>query len=153
MPTASKDAALNAVTQAAGRRVRVIIAEDFILVQEAIRLLLEPQCDVVAVADDGEAAIELAAKYKPDILLVDVSLPLATGFRVAEKVRSLDPDIKVIFVTAHADRNYVERAFELGACGYVMKSSVRVELPLAIAEAMRGSMYRSPIVASNGGRL
>jgi len=122
---------------------RIIIAEDHILIQEATRAVLAPTCEVVATVEDGLSAIEAASKHKPDIILVDISLPLASGFVVAEKLRDSEPEVKVVFVTAHSEKAYVERAFELGARAFVLKGFVRTDLPLAIKAVMRGSVYRS----------
>ena len=100
-------------------RPSVVIAEDFVLLQEEIRRVLEPDFDVIAAVEDGRAALETIVAQRPDVLLVDVSLPGLGGFMLAEKVRKSNPDTKIIFVTAHADPNYIARALELGARGWV----------------------------------
>lgn len=124
-------------------RPRVVIAEDFVLLQEQIRDLLEAECEVVAGVEDGRAAMDAVATHRPDILLMDVSLPLASGFAVAEKLRESHPEVKVLFVTAHREANYVERAFKVGARGYVLKTSIRTDLLAAVREVSRGGLYRS----------
>jgi DNA-binding NarL/FixJ family response regulator len=129
------------------KRPRVVVAEDFVLIQALIQDLLKPECEVVAAVEDGQAAMDAVATHRPDLLLIDVSLPLANGFAVTEKLRQSDPDVKVVFVSAHQDRNYVERALEAGAKGYVLKSSMRTDLLSAIREVMRGGTYRSPLLA------
>jgi DNA-binding NarL/FixJ family response regulator len=126
---------------------RVVIAENFVLIQEMIRDLLEPECDVVAMVEDGQAAIKAVETHRPDILLLDVSLPLANGFAVTEKIQQSHPEIKVVFVTAYADPGYVERAFASGASGYVLKGSIRTDLLGAIRDVMEGRPYRSPLLA------
>src|ERR1700761_6605489 len=125
-------------------RPRIIIAEDFVLIQEAIRGLVEVECDVVAAVEDGREAINAVATHRPDILLIDVSLPRANGFTVTEKVLGQSLDVKILFVSAHGEKSYVKRAFELGAKGYLLKSSIRAELLPAIREVMDGGLYRSP---------
>lgn len=127
-------------------RPRVVIAEDFVLIQENLRQVLQPECEVVAAVEDGEAALEAVATYGPDILLIDVSLPGLSGFAVAEKLQEAHATVGVIFVTAHSERDYVERAFEIGARGYVLKRAMRTELPAAIRQVTAGSRYRSPLV-------
>jgi CheY-like chemotaxis protein len=92
----------------------VVIAEDFVLIQENIRRALPSECEIVAAVEDGAAALEAVAGLQPDILLLDVSLPDMSGFVVAEKLVQANSSVKVIFVTAYADRSYVERAFEIG---------------------------------------
>lgn len=128
-------------------RARVVIAEDFVLIQEMIRNLLEPECDVVAAVEDGQAAIDTVATHRPDILLLDVSLPKVNGFAVLENIQRGSPEVRMVFVTAHRDRSYVERAFEIGARGYVLKASIRTDLLCAIRHVMEGRPYRSPSLA------
>lgn len=127
-------------------RPRVVIAEDFVLIQENIRLLLKSECDVVAAVEDGESALSAVMNHEPDVLLVDVSLPGMSGFAVTQRLNELRSPVKVVFVTAHRDRNYAERAFEIGAKGYVIKSAMRSELPAAIRAVMGGRVYRSPLL-------
>lgn len=128
-------------------RLRVIIAEDFVLIQENIRRALGPSCDVIATVEDGDAALEAVAAHAPDILLLDVSLPGLSGFLVAEKLFRDGAPVHVIFVTAHRDRAYAERAFEVGAKGYVLKGAMWTELPDAIRAIAAGGKYRSPLIA------
>jgi two-component system response regulator DesR len=123
----------------------VVIAEDYVLIQEHMRQVLLPECDVVAAVEDGDAALAAVAAHAPDILVLDVSLPGLNGFAVAEKLQRSQPDVKVIFVTAHSDRDYVERAFEIGVKGYVLKRAMGAELPAAIRQVFAGSRYRSPL--------
>lgn len=130
----------------AGGRPRVVIAEDFVLLQEEIRALLEPEFDVIAAVGDGHVALEVVATTKPDVLLVDVSLPGLGGFMLSEKVRKDMPEVVIIFVTAHGDPHYVERAFEIGANGWVLKGSIRAELVCAIRTALNGGLYRSRLL-------
>jgi len=124
----------------------VVIAEDFTLIQESIRLLLQPHCEVVAAVEDGEAAVKAVAALCPDILLLDVSLPHLGGFAIAEQLLRADSPVKVIFLTAHSDQSYLERAFELGAKGFVLKSAMLTELPAAIRAVSAGGCYRSPLL-------
>jgi DNA-binding NarL/FixJ family response regulator len=127
-------------------RPRIVIAEDFVLIQESIRLALEKDCDIVALVEDGEAAVDAVATLAPDILLLDVSLPKLRGFSVVEKLTRADSATKVIFVTSYSDKNYVERAFEIGAKGYVLKGTLQTELLAAVREVIRGGLYRSPLL-------
>lgn len=108
--------------------------------------MLQPDCDVVAAVEDGEAALDAVATHAPDILLVDVSLPRLNGFEVAEKLNDAKSPVKVIFVSAYTDPLYVERALQIGAKAYILKGSMRTELPAAIREVMNGGRYRSPLI-------
>ena len=127
-------------------RPTVVIAEDFVLLQEEIRRILEPEFEVVAAVEDGRAALESIGMQRPDILLVDVSLPGLGGFMLAERVRSTSPETKVIFVTAYDDPKYIARAFEIGAKGWVLKGSISAELRTAIRTALDGGLYRSRLL-------
>jgi DNA-binding NarL/FixJ family response regulator len=128
------------------QRPRVVIAEDFVLIQEMIRDLLEPECEVVAMVEDGNAAIASVAAQQPQILLVDASLPIMSGFAVAEALARTHPQISIMFVTAHADPNYVERAFEIGARAYLLKGSIQLELLPAVRQVLAGGIYRSAML-------
>jgi two-component system, NarL family, nitrate/nitrite response regulator NarL len=128
------------------RRPRVVIAEDYVLIQENIRKAIERDCDIVASVEDGEAALEAVVAHAPDILLLDISLPGVNGFAIAQKLKAMQARVKVIFVTAHGDRAYVERAFELGAAGYVLKGKMWTDLPAAIRAVAGGGSYRSPLI-------
>ena len=128
------------------RQPRVVIAEDFVLIQENIRRALPPECEVIAAVEDGAAALDAVGAQHPDILLLDVSLPDMSGFAVAEKLLRANSPVKVIFVTAYADRSYVERAFDIGAKGYILKGNMWTELPAAIGEVLAGGFYRSPLL-------
>jgi DNA-binding NarL/FixJ family response regulator len=132
-------------------RPRVVIAEDFILIQESIRLAVRDCCESVAPVETGETALEAVLSHSPDILLLDASLPGMGGFAVAETLQGAKSKVKIIFVTAHSERAYVERAFELGACGYVLKGAMATELPSAIRAAMAGAPYRSALLQAGRG--
>jgi two-component system response regulator DesR len=127
-------------------RPRVIIVEDFVLIQESIRLVLERECDVVAAAEDGETALAAVAELKPDIVTLDVSLPGFSGFALAQKFGETVPATKVVFISAHTDRTYIERAFEVGAKGYVLKGAIQTELTAAIRQVIAGGRYLSPLL-------
>ena len=128
------------------QRPRVVIADDFVMIQENIKKVIHTDCDIVATVEDGHAALEAVATHSPDILLLDVSLPGLNGFAVTETLTCIMAAVNVIFVTAHGDRSYVERAFEVGAMGYVLKGKIWTELPDAIREVANGRSYRSPLI-------
>ncbi len=141
---AGEEASITSSTEP--KRPRVVIAEDFVLIQENIRRALPPDCEVIAAVEDGAAALEAVATLQPDILLLDVSLPDMSGFRVAEKLFETNSPVNVIFLTAYADRTYVKRAFEIGVKGYLLKGKMWTELPEAVREVMAGRVYESPLV-------
>jgi DNA-binding NarL/FixJ family response regulator len=127
-------------------RPRVYIAEDFVLIQEMIRETVEPECDVVAVFEDGREVLDAVLANPPDILLIDASLPAMSGFAVAERALRSHPEVRVVFVTAHSDPKYVNRAFEIGAKAYLLKGSLLLELLPAIRAVLSGEIYKSAIL-------
>jgi DNA-binding NarL/FixJ family response regulator len=130
----------------APKRPRVLIVEDFVLIQESIRAVLQRDCDVVATVEDGKSAMAAVDEFHPDIVTLDVSLPDLSGFTLAEKLNEAHSPVKVIFITAYPDRAYAERAFEIGAKAYLLKASMHTELPAAIRKVMNGGLYRSVLI-------
>ena len=126
---------------------RVLLADDHSLVLEGFRRILENQCDLVGMVEDGRALIEAAQRTYPDIAILDVSMPLLNGIDAAMQLKKLLPSIKVIFVTMHADADYVRSAFEAGASGYLLKRSAVDELEQAIRVVWAGHTYITPLIA------
>jgi DNA-binding NarL/FixJ family response regulator len=127
-------------------RPRVLLADDHMLVIDGLRRILEPECEVVGVVEDGRSLLEAAVRLKPDIILLDISMPLLNGVEAARKLRKTVPDSKLIFVTMHADATYVTGAFRAGASGYVLKRCASMELVSAIQEVLKGRTYITPLV-------
>jgi DNA-binding NarL/FixJ family response regulator len=128
-------------------RPKAVLAEDHLLIQEAMRLELRREVEVVATVQDGAAALEAVAKHQPDVLLLDVSLPKVNGITVAQRAKQSWPDLKILFVTAQSDRTYVEEAFRSGASGYLLKGGIGSELREAVREVLAGHSYRSARLA------
>lgn len=127
-------------------RPRVLLADDHMLVIDGLRRILEPECDVVGAVEDGRSLLQAAEQLKPDIVLLDISLPLLNGVEAARKLRKTVPAAKLIFVTMHADATYVTGAFRAGASGYVLKRCASMELVSAIQEVLQGRTYITPLV-------
>jgi DNA-binding NarL/FixJ family response regulator len=133
------------------KRPRVVIVEDYVLIQENIRLVLESDCDVVATAEDGETALAAVTEFQPDVITLDVSLPGSSGFTLARKFQQTHPAIALIFVTAYSDSLHIGGAFDVGASGYVLKGSMQSELPAAIRKVCAGGRYLSPALHAKAG--
>ncbi len=131
------------------KRARVILADDHTLVVQGIGKLLESHFDLVGIAGDGRAAIEAARKLRPDVILLDVAMPLLNGVDAARQIRKLAPDTKIVMLSMHADRMYVSAAFDAGCTGYLLKRSAASELVFAIEEVLEGRSYVSPAVAKD----
>ena len=128
---------------------RLLLADDHTLLLEGIRLLLQPEFDLVGSVEDGQALLAAAKRLKPDVILLDISMPLLNGIDAARKLRKDLPSARLIFVTMHADSDYVAEAFRAGAMGYILKRAAASELTLAIRAVLKGNHYVSPLVARN----
>jgi DNA-binding NarL/FixJ family response regulator len=118
---------------------------------EGLKSLLESEYELVGAVEDGRALVEQATRLRPDLIVVDISMPLLNGIEALRKIRKVDERIKVIILTMHLDATYAATAFEAGASGYVLKHSASSELLTALQEVMKGRTYISPMVA--GGLL
>ena len=125
-------------------RPRIVIADDHTLIAEGFHKLLEKEFEVVAKVHDGHSLIEAARKLHPDVLLVDIGMPLLNGLEAAQRIKRTLPDIKVIFVTINRDADVVAEAFRGGASAYLPKTAAASELVSAIHKALKGECYISP---------
>ena len=125
------------------RVARVLIADDEVLLRYTLRLIVEEHCEIVGEALDGYEAVEMAEQLRPDIVLLDISMPRMGGIEAAQRIREHLPDIRIIIVSNHSSSVYMEEALKRGAHGYVVKGSAVVQLPKAIAEVLNGRIYRS----------
>jgi DNA-binding NarL/FixJ family response regulator len=121
------------------------LADDHTLVLEGLRKLLEDECEVVGTVEDGRALVEAAERLRPDVILLDISMPLLNGFEAARIIRTRVPDAKIIFLTMHSDPTYAREAFRAGALGYLLKRSAASELAKAISVVVRGRPYVTPL--------
>jgi DNA-binding NarL/FixJ family response regulator len=128
------------------KRTRVLIADDHILILEAFKRLLEPEFDVVGTVADGRALIAAATELKPEVIVLDISMPLLNGLDAGKQVKQLLPSVKLIYLTMDQDPDIAAEAFRLGASGYVLKNSSANELPYAIREGVKGRSYVTPLV-------
>jgi DNA-binding NarL/FixJ family response regulator len=127
-----------------------LIADDHTVVRQGVRRILEADADleVVAEAGDGRMAIELVERFAPTVVLMDVGLPLLNGIDATREIVKRAPLVKVIMLSMHADRAYVRRSIEMGACGYVLKDAEDLDLVGAVKAVARGGSYFSPAVAT-----
>lgn len=130
-------------------RPRVLMADDHSLVLAGLRKLVEESGDVIGTVEDGRALLEVAQRLRPDIILLDISMPLLNGLDAARQLRKLVPDSKLIFLTVHTTPTYVTEAFKAGASGYLVKQSAMAELKQAIQAVLRGQHYMTPSVTKD----
>ena len=123
---------------------KVIVADDHRLVAEGIVRILGKAYDVVATPIDGHAFVDAVEQFHPDLVLVDISLPLLNGLDACRRVKTSFPGMKIIILTMHSEQHFVDEAFRVGVEGYLLKSSVGDELLIAVREVLKGSAYVSP---------
>jgi len=131
------------------RRPRLLLADDHTLVLEGFRKLLESEFELVGAVEDGRALVAAAQKLRPDVILLDISMPLLNGIEAARQLKKLVPDTKLVFLTMHADPAYVTEAFRVGASGYLLKRSAASELVSAIQEVLKGRSYVTPLATKD----
>ncbi|MDQ2840714.1 MAG: response regulator transcription factor [Acidobacteriota bacterium] len=125
---------------------RIIIADDHALILEGLRRIVEDCCELVTTATDGQMLVRVAAELKPELILLDISMPVLNGIEADRQILAADPKIRLIFLSMHADLDYVREAFRIGAAGYVLKRAAVSELNAAIREVMAGGHYLSPLI-------
>lgn len=128
-------------------RGRVLLADDHILIAQALQHLLQNEFDVVGTVADGRALLQAAQELVPDVVVVDIAMPLLNGLDAGQQVKALHPAIKVVYLTQNRDPRLAVEAFRRKASGYVLKDSAASELTTAIREALRGRSYVSPSIA------
>src|SRR5579884_1229398 len=124
-------------------RPRVLIADDHVLVAEALRTLLSPEFNVVAMVHDGRNLIEAVQTAIPDIVLVDISMPVLNGLHAGERIKRDFPQVKIVYVTVASDPEMMTASLARGGDGYVLKTAAPSELVTAIRSALRGERYVS----------
>ena len=124
-------------------RTRILLADDHETVLEDVRSLLEPEYEVVGTVRDGQSLLAAAETLKPDIMVVDVSMPVLSGLEAVRRLKKDDPNAKVVFLTVHQDPALVKEALAAGALGYVVKAAAGDELVTAIQQALQGRTYVS----------
>jgi DNA-binding NarL/FixJ family response regulator len=126
------------------KRPRILLADDHDIVLEGIRTLLEPEADVVGAVRNGWELVSIATRLKPDIILLDISMPGLNGIEAARQLHEILPEAKLIFLTMYSDADYIADALRRGASGYVLKSSATSEIMAAIRAVSKGQKYVTP---------
>jgi DNA-binding NarL/FixJ family response regulator len=129
-------------------KVRVILAEDHKVMREGLRMVVhrEENIEVVGEADNGLAAVALAEQLRPDVIVMDVSMPKLNGLKATVALKSAAPDVKILILTRHTDSSYVQQLLRAGASGYVLKQSASEELVRAIRRVAAGQTYLDPAI-------
>lgn len=129
-------------------KLKILVAEDHGTVRDGIKMIVESQDDmeIVGEAGDGRLAVELARKLKPDIVLMDISMPELNGLKAAAQLKRIIPDIKILTLTRHTDDAYLQELLRAGVSGYALKQSLSTELIRAIRIIASGKNYLDPAI-------
>jgi DNA-binding NarL/FixJ family response regulator len=125
------------------KRSRILIADDHNLVAELCKKLLETEFDVVGVVADGRALVRAASELKPDVIVLDVAMPILNGLDAGRQVKEMLPSVKLVYLTMNPDPEVAAEAFDRGASGYLLKTCASSEMVLAVRDALRCKTYLS----------
>lgn len=128
-------------------RPKIIIADDHRLVAEACREMLAAEYDVVATVGDGRALVHMTSVLKPDLIIIDINLPLLNGIEAGQRIKRILPSVKLVYLTMNDDPDLAAESFRTGGSAYLLKTCAASELRLAIQEVLKGQSYLSPTIA------
>ncbi|HUO29928.1 MAG TPA: response regulator transcription factor [Bryobacteraceae bacterium] len=133
------------------KKIKVVVCDDHALFREGVKTILnaQPDMEVVGEAGDGKDAVKLALRLVPDVVLMDISMPVLKGFDAVRRIRKARPSVKVLILTVYDDEDLVARCLDAGAWGYVLKDTPPLQLVYAIQTVHRGEQYMSPRVLTS----
>ena len=131
------------------KRPRVLIADDHFFVAEACARILEPELEVAGIFTDGQSLLDAVPALKPDVIILDVGMPLMNGLEAGKRIKRLQRTIKIVYLTMNPDLGVAGEAFRCGASGYLLKTSAGTELLSAVREVLKGEYYVSPLVTTD----
>jgi DNA-binding NarL/FixJ family response regulator len=127
-----------------GRPVRILLADDHRTILEMVTRLLAVDFDVVGAVENGERAVQAVANLNPDVVVLDISMPVMNGIEAASRLKESGSRVRVVFLTVQTDPDFVTAAFSAGALGYVLKPCLGTDLVPAIREVLEGRIFASP---------
>jgi len=130
-------------------RPRVLVADDHTFVAEACVKLLEPEFEVVGTVADGQALLAAVPELKPDVIILDVGMPLLNGLEAGKRIKKAVRAVRIVYLTMNTDKGIAAEAFRGGASGYLLKTSAGAELVTAVREVLKGKKYLSPLVTTD----
>src|SRR5688572_11872964 len=130
-------------------RIRVILADDHVIVRQGLRALLEKESDIAVIgeAENGRQAVQLACKLQPDVVVMDVAMPLLNGLEATRQITKEVPGAKVLVLSSYSDSEYIHQLTEVGGMGYLLKQTAAADLIKAVREANRGNAFFSPTIS------
>ena len=135
------------------KQARILLADDYAPTRESFEAALAPHFEIVATVANGRDLVEAALRLKPELIILDITMPLLNGIRAAREIRKSLPETKLLFVTMHTSSAYVQAAFKVGGTGYLVKSSAREEILAAVVKVLEGETYITPNLTSPPGSL
>ncbi len=129
-------------------KLRVLLADDHKFITEGLKSILEPEYEVAGIVEDGQALVREAGRLRPDVIVVDISMPKLNGIDAVRKIKEDGNDAKVVFLTMHPDVAYASRALEAGGDGFVLKHSAPEELLFAIEKALDNKKFITESIAA-----
>jgi DNA-binding NarL/FixJ family response regulator len=126
------------------KRASILVADDHSMMCAGLQKILEPEFEVIASVSDGRSLVKTAIELKPDIVVVDVGMPMLNGLDAGRELKKLNPRVKIVFLTMNTDPEIASEALRMGASGYLLKNSKGEELLHAIRGALRGMSYVTP---------
>jgi DNA-binding NarL/FixJ family response regulator len=135
------------------KRPRILLADDHQMLVDALTRVVEPQCEVVGTACDGRALLEAAARLRPEVVVLDIAMPLLNGLDAARHLKQTMPKVKLIFMTMNEEPDLVGEAFRAGASAFLLKQGSAFELTEAIDEVMKGGSYVTPSAAEGQAKI
>jgi DNA-binding NarL/FixJ family response regulator len=130
------------------KRIRLVLADDHVMFAQGIESLLQDEFELLGRAENGQELVDATLRWRPDIILVDISMPVLNGFDAVRKIKEHDYVPKIIFLTMHDDATLLAEAFRCGASGYILKQAAGEDLVTAIREVAEGRNYVSPLVTN-----
>jgi DNA-binding NarL/FixJ family response regulator len=133
------------------KRITVLLAEDHAWVRKSLKILLEldGSIEVIGEAINGAEAVRLTASLQPQVVVMDIAMPLLTGLQATQQITASAPGTKVLILSAHSDQGYIRQAMAFGASGYLIKQSSLDDLPQAVREVLKGKSYLSGTISDH----
>jgi DNA-binding NarL/FixJ family response regulator len=129
------------------KKTRVLLADDHLMLIDALKKVLEPRYEVVGTVSDGRALLEAAEKLKPDVIVLDIAMPLLNGLDASRQLKQRMPKVKIVVMTMNEDPDLVGEALRAGACAFLLKQAAAFELTDAIDKVLKGDCYVTPSAA------
>jgi DNA-binding NarL/FixJ family response regulator len=134
------------------KRIRLLIADDHVMFAQGLESLLRDEFELLGTAGNGQELVDATLELNPDVILVDISMPVLNGFDAVRRIRERGNETRIIFLTMHDDATLLAEAFRCGASGYILKQAAGEELANAIREVAHGNNYVSPLITELPGK-